>query len=393
MKKKIIVLAMVSAMSIPTLTFAETENVIVYGRANVSFDSVKTGGPAGVSTNQVSSNASHVGLKGSEELGDGWTATWQIEQVIRMDNSSSGTADTLASRNSFINLLNGKYGVFILGRHDTPYKIVSRTMDVFFDTIADNRSLMGGASLPAVGTAADLAKLPSTSAAATFDGKQGNVVAYIAPAIGDLMLAGAYVAGAEDANTSGQVKGDAWSFAGLYTNGPVNANLGYEVHNLGTAGTGTLQTFTNLTGLADHNEKAWKLAVSYALDSLTLYGVYERTKDNFGDVLTPGNSDFFGHKSYYLAGKYKFGSDSVMAAFTKSGDQSRASNTGAKQWSLGYDHKLSRRTSLYAVYTRLDNDSAAQFNLASPDGSSGYANASAAGAAPSAFSFGMKHRF
>lgn len=387
MKKKIIVLAIVSAMSIPALTFADTENVIVYGRANVSFDRVNTSGAAGVSTNQVSSNASYLGFKGSEELGDGWTATWQIEQRIDIDNSTAaGGSNGLATRNTFVNLLNGQYGVFILGRHDTPYKLASRTMDVFFDTIADNRSLMGGAPL-------DLTNLGRTSAAASFDGRQGDVIAYIAPAIGDLMVTGAYVAGAEIATTSGQVKGDAWSFAGLYTYGPLNANLGYEVHNLGSVGTGTLGTPAALPLLADKDEKAWKLGVSYAIDSLTLYGVYERTKDNFGDILTPGNSDFFGHRSYYLAGKYRFGNDAVKAAFTKSGDQSRGTNTGAKQWSLGYDHKLSRRTSLYALYTRLDNDAGASFNLAPTDGSTGFANASAAGADPSAFSVGMRHAF
>lgn len=392
MKKKIIVLAVVSALGVPALAMAETENVIVYGRANVSFDSVKTGGAAGTSTSQVSSNASVLGFKGSEEMGNGWTATWQIEQLITLDNSGTANgANTFASRNTFANLMNGQYGIFILGRHDTPYKIVSRTMDVFFDTIADNRSLMGGAS-------PDVASLPgnlaSTSAAATFDGKQGNVAAYISPAIGDLMLAGAYVAGAETATTSGQIKGDAWSFAGLYTRGPVNVNLGYEVHNLGDVGTGNLQTTTPLAALANHNEKAWKLAASYAFDAFTLYGVYERTKDNFGDILSPATgSDFFGHRSYYLAGKYKFGKDAVKAAFTRSGDQARADNTGAKQWSLGYDHNLSRRTSVYALYSRLDNDSAAQFSLTSIDGSTGIAAASAVGADPSAFSVGMKHRF
>lgn len=386
MQKKVTLLAIVAALSVPALAFADTENVIVYGRANVSFDRVDTGGVSGVSLNQVSSNASHFGFKGSEELGDGWTATWQIEQLVNIDNSTA-TGNTLATRNSFVNLLNGKYGVFIVGRHDTPYKIATRTMDVFFDTIADNRSLMGGASL-------DLANLGGTSAAASFDGRQGDVVAYIAPAIGDLMITGAYVAGAEAAATSGQIKGNAWSFAALYTAGSLNANLGYEIHNLGTVGTGTLGAPAALPGLAGYGEKAWKLGVSYAIDSLTLYGVYERTKDDLGTVLSPATgTDFFGHKSYYLAGKYRFGSNTVMAAFTKSGDQSRAVNTGAKQWSLGYDHKLSRRTSVYALYTRLDNDSAASFNLSVPDGSTGIASASAAGADPSAFSFGMRHRF
>lgn len=388
MKKKIIVLAVVSSMSIPTLAFADTENVVVYGRANVSLDMVNTSGANGVRTNQVSSNASHIGFKGSEELGDGWTATWQIEQIVNIDNSTAnGGSNGLASRNTFVNLLNGQYGVFILGRHDTPYKIVSRTMDVFFDTIADNRSLMGGATL-------NLANLGGTSAGATFDGKQGDVAAYIAPAIGDLMLAGAYVAGAETATSSSQMKGNAWSFAGLYTRGPMNVNVGYEIHHLGSAGTGTLAPIAGLDGLS---ERAWKLAVSYAFDAFTLYGVYERTHDDLGGVLgLPARSNLLGHRSYYLAGKYKFGNDTVKAAYTNAGDldiNGGGQNTGAKQLSLGYDHNLSKRTSLYALYTRLNNDANVSFNLASPDGSTGFANASAAGANPSAFSLGLKHRF
>lgn len=255
-------------------------------------------------------------------------------------------------------------------------------MDVFFDTIADNRSLMGGVTLNAV---------PSSSAGASFDGRQGDVIAYIAPAIGDLMITGAYVAGAESAINSGQTKGDAWSFAGLYTYGSLNANVGYEVHHLGSANTGTLAP---IAGLENLSEKAWKVAASYAIDSLTLYGVYERTKDNLGGVLGfPARSNLLGHKSFYLAGKYVFGKNAVKVAYTKAGDLGYAANTGAKQWSLGYDHKLSRRTSLYALYTRLANDAKVSFNLAPPDGPTGKASASALGAIPSAISVGVRHSF
>ena len=386
MKKKIIVLAIALALGSPALSFADGENVIVYGRANVSFDMVNTSGAAGTRTTQVSSNSSFLGFKGSEEMDDGWTATWQIEQRIDIDNSAAGS-NLFGTRNTFVNLMNGQYGVFILGRHDTPYKLASRTMDVFFDTIADNRSLMGGASL-------NLANLGGTSAGASFDGRQGDVIAYIAPAIGDLMITGAYVAGAEAAITNGQVKGDAWSFAGLYTYGPLNANLGYEVHHLGSSGTGTLAP---IAGLENLSERAWKLGVSYAFDSFTLYGVYERTADNLGGVLgLPARSNLLGHRSYYLAGKYRLGGDTIKAAYTNAGELNMnggGQNTGAQQWSLGYDHKLSRRTSVYALYTRLNNDSGVSFNLAPTDASTGSASASAAGADPSAFSVGMRHTF
>ena len=46
------------------------------------------------------------------------------------------------SRNTFVGLTGG-FGTAILGRHDTPYKLATRSLDVFADNIADNRSIMG----------------------------------------------------------------------------------------------------------------------------------------------------------------------------------------------------------------------------------------------------------
>ncbi|MDH4215959.1 MAG: porin, partial [Gallionella sp.] len=165
-------------------------------------------------------------------------------------------------------------------------------------------------------------------------------------------------------------------------------------HHLGSSGTGTLAP---IAGLENLSERAWKLGVSYAFDSFTLYGVYERTADNLGGVLgLPARSNLLGHRSYYLAGKYRLGDDTIKAAYTNAGELNMnggGQNTGAQQWSLGYDHKLSRRTSVYALYTRLNNDSGVSFNLAPTDASTGSASASAAGADPSAFSVGMRHTF
>jgi len=260
-------------------------------------------------------------------------------------------------------------------------------MDVFADTIADNRSLMGGAAL-------NLGNLAGTSAGAAFDGNQGDVAAYIAPAFGDFTLAAAYVAGAELATNSTQVRGHAQSYAVLYSHGPLSTNVGYEIHNLGSANTGTLAPIAGLDGL---REQAWKVGASYVLDSLVVYGVYERTSDNLGGVLgLPARTDLLGHRSYYLAGKYRFGSDTVKVAYTNAGDlnmDGAGSDTGARQWTVGYDHSLSRRTTLYALYSKLDNDANATFNMSTTEGPTGYANASAPGASPSAFSLGVKHRF
>ena len=57
-----------------TPALADTSNVSIYGVANVSYDFFNTGtstsGTQGTTINKVSSNASRVGLKGAEDMGE-----------------------------------------------------------------------------------------------------------------------------------------------------------------------------------------------------------------------------------------------------------------------------------------------------------------------------------
>ena len=412
MQKKIIILAIAAALSVPSLVAADSRYVNVYGTAKLSFDRVDSGGSKGIGTNQVSSNGSFIGFKGSKEIGDDMSVIWQVEQMVNLDNSSTTSSDgygnTLATRNTFVSLWSSDYGIFAMGRYNTPYKIVSRHMDVFADTIADNRSLMGGASL-------DLDMLSNTdatgtpgygaSAGASFDGNQGDVAAWVSPSYKDFMFALAYVAGAEAASLKADDKGDAWSSALLYSNGTLEVNLGYELHNFGSPNTGTLGPAAGAgalggTGvdLRDREEYAWKLAASYVFDQFVIYGVYEQTHDDLGGTPLGGSqgSSWFGHKSAYLGGKYQRGKNTVTAAYTYHGDldmDGNGSDTGAQQFSLGYSYKLDRSTSLFGVYSRMENEKNARFNLSSADGSTGSALASGAGADPFAFSIGVKHKF
>jgi predicted porin len=105
-QSKLIVAALAAAVfSAPVL--AETGNVSVYGRVDMSYDLLDTAtsaaGVAGASKRQVSSNVSRLGLKGAEVLSEGLSAIWQIEQQINIDNTTeAGGTGTLATRNSFL---------------------------------------------------------------------------------------------------------------------------------------------------------------------------------------------------------------------------------------------------------------------------------------------------
>jgi len=373
MQKKILVLAVAAALAAP-MAFADTANVTMYGTVDMALGVTDNGtsaaGVAGTSATQISSQVSKLGFKGSEDLGDGLSAIWQIEQQIDIDAAGTGnsTKTTLATRNSFAGL-KSNMGTVLLGNHDTPYKISTRKLDVFSDQIADNRSLMG--------------------LAGAHDARLGNVVAYISPDMSGFTAAAAYVAGAEGATTSGQVKGSAWSLAGMYNAGPFYAALAYQTIDGGSAGTSPGVALFDTTVGANNKISATKLGGSYTMDALQVNAVYEKTTST-----NVAGLDGLERTNYYLAGKFNVSaSDDVKLAYTHAGTGRNSTTNGAKQISLGYDHNLSKRTTLYAQYTKLSNDSGASNKLSTSGSTAGGMVLPGAGASPSAYAFGLKHTF
>lgn len=365
-------------ISLPAL--ADTANVSVYGVANVSYDLINTGttaaGVKGTTINKVSSNASRIGFKGSEDIADGITANWQIESLVAIDNAGG----TFATRNSFAGLGSKEYGSVLLGRYDTPYKISTRKLDNFSDSIADNRSLFGTVS--------------AVSAYASFDGRQPDVIAYTTPIMAGFTAAIARANLAETAATAAAAKATATSFAGMYDNGTFYGSVAYETHHLDTARVGG-------------KESAWKAGVGYTLDEFSLGMAYEKSSDTLGGTANLGNttpatatcaalaakSNCAGHDAWYLTGKYTFDTDTIKFSYTKVGNLGSRVDTSAKQFAIGYDHRLTKRSTLFAVYTKLLNKRNANYGLGNTAFSSGATTSIGAGAAPSALSCGMKYAF
>lgn len=397
MNKKMIAAATLAALASPA-AWAESGNVTIYGAINASFDVIDNGtSPAktGTTTNKVSSDASRIGFKGTEDIGGGLKALWQIESQIDIDNSA--TAGTFATRNTFVGLSDGTFGTLLLGRYDTPYKVSTRRLDMFPDSIADNRTLMGSV------------KGISSSTLMNFDQRPTDTVAWTSPSWSGFTASASYIAAAESASASTDQKGDAWSLAAWYDVAPLYVTLAYETHKLGSAGTGVLAggavTAPTVFQHTGASESAWKLGLGYKVGAFDFSAAYEKTTDNLGGTGAPAflgapalvaGADVFGHDSYYLAGKYTISSDVVKVAYTHAGDLDGAAagkDTSAKHESIGYDHGLSKRTTLFALYTRLDNGKDVAYGLGGAGWTSGNTAAAGAGAAVSAWSFGVKHAF
>lgn len=375
MKKNLLALAVAGAFVAP-VAMADNTNVSVYGIADVSVDFTKNGdgttlangagvATSGVNTHKISSNSSRIGFKGSEDLGGGLKAIFQVERGVQVD---SGSMADIYARNTFAGLAGDAWGSVTLGRNDTPYKSSTRGMDVFADHIADNRTLMGRGTLG-------------------FDQRFSDTVRYDSPNMGGFQVAAAYTAGAENnISSAANTRGRAESISGTYSVAPFTGVVAYQKNIFGSVASGSIPALTTLT-----DEKAYKLGVGYKMDQFGVNGVYEKTSDNLGSGALGT-----GHKAYYLSGVFNAtANDAIKLAYTKAqklGDGSTA-NTGAKQWSLGVDHSLSKRTMVYAMYTKLDNDAGIAYALSSAGTATGAVAASGFAADPSAFSLGMKHSF
>src|SRR3989304_9501537 len=94
MNKKLMAVAVAGVLAAPAVAFAQASNVQLYGRANLGIDSyAATGAAAGAaadikSRTRVYDAASRVGLRGTEDLGGGLKAIFQIETGINIDGGS-----------------------------------------------------------------------------------------------------------------------------------------------------------------------------------------------------------------------------------------------------------------------------------------------------------------
>jgi predicted porin len=366
MQKKIIALAIASALTAPALAFAD---VTPYAQANLSVDRVNDGNSPRSTTNQLVSNYSYIGLKGSEDMGGGLAVVGKIEGSVGMDGSSNNlgtslgtssnpsnssnnqfTTTFLFNRDTYLGLSSATMGTVVAGRHETPYMMATRKLDMFGDTVAaDTRSSMG---VVMMGGGHDI--------------YVSNAVAYISPSMSGFSVAAASVFGAETAATNA-TKGSLYSLAGMYEQGPIYAALAYDNIKAGSTGSGDLGTGT--FGAVDDKATAFKVGGSYTVDAFAINAVIERLTNTIASTGQDlKNTDF------YLAGKFNITStDDVKLAYTKRGDTT-GNTDNAKQYALGYDHAMARNTSVYALYSKVTQN--------------------AAGASdPSTLSAGIKHSF
>lgn len=346
MKKSLIALAVAGAFVAPAM--AATSNVDVYGIVNVAVEdynkSVTGSGAKRNYTPGVVSNFSRIGFKGSEDLGGGLKALWQVESGLDGGANANGAGtiggSTWGTRNTFIGLAGG-FGTVLGGRHDSVYKTSTLPLDLFADTIADYN----------LGRADGVEVLMNA-----LDNRAPQTIAYISPNMSGFTVAANVGLQNNDSRTM-----DHYSLSGVYNNGPLFASLAHQKIK---------------SSVYTYNEdlKAYKLGFGYSFGDAKVGFLHENVKNT-------GHSKK--RKSYAVNGAYAMGPITLKAMYGMVDNAEFAKKTDQDMWALGADYALSKRTTAYFVYAAGDSDStwgAVHGNASNKGGSKGW-------------NLGMKHSF
>lgn len=372
MNKKLISLAVAAALSAPAAAMADAT---LYGKLHISIDFFKIGedGYKGWTLNRGKvgkgdSRANRVGIKGSEELSSGLKAIYQVELGVPLANLdeeiSNGDKGGITMRDTYVGLSSESYGTLLVGRHDTPLKMSTLNLELFADTTADYGGTIG------------------------FDDiRADSTIVYLSPTYEGFQFAAAFIPGAGltatsvDENLAADDLGEGYSLAAIYSNGPWYTSLAYEslsdefgatYRDYMVPGDMRLQP-----GLEDYTK--WRGGVGIRdWNGMYVSGIVENWE----------GKDFWEDKEAFLwqlQFGYEFGPNMVKMMYGEK-DWDYENYEDKASWALGLDHKFSKRTKGYLLYTEVDldeYDDQASINKYRMEGDDDW----------SAFSMGVVHKF
>ncbi|HEY2970260.1 MAG TPA: porin [Casimicrobiaceae bacterium] len=380
MKKSLVVMVIACAAALPQAAEAQTANVRLYGTLNLDFELVngKQADGTNPTVNRVSSNSSRFGIRGSEYLGRGQVAIFQIESSINGDTN----AGNLGGRETFVGL-QGDWGTLKLGRFLTPYDDI---LPIFGNAPTLTTSMLSTAAIWAQG--------PLSKVEGGFDARLGNSIRYETPPLGGFSGALQYSTRDSSGNADSANNGDhlselrhanVVSIGGFYSKGPIDLGVAYERNNN--------VRFANTTDDALSIAAAYDFGTIVGTVGLRVGAVYERLKYDTptGDL----KRDFWG-----ISATVPVGGGSIYAFWGRAGNGrggavegtmigglTKGADSASEQWELSYSYSLSLRTLLYAGYVKLNNRANAGYTFNINDYST------VPGAKPAGIVFGMAHFF
>ncbi|MFM0234088.1 porin [Paraburkholderia sediminicola] len=323
-------------------------SVTLYGIIDVGLNYISNdNGKANWTLTSGVSRGSRWGFVGTEDLGGGLKAVFQLENGFSLTNGSLGQGGLEFGRQAWVGLSSDVAGTIRLGRqYDSLFDFVSPLAGfVVYGGFAhpfDNDNLLGSVRI-------------------------NNSIKYLSADYRGFKFGGLY-GFSNSANTdtgAGFSYNRVWSVGAAYSHGPVSAGAGYlHMNSPGSNTIGAITAYPNLTetsplqssGLASAvvREDVWTAAATYKFSALTTGILYSHS--SFSSVANNLKFDNFEVNAGYrvtpflqLAGVYSF-TDGKLA--------STAARPRYHQLLLTGDYSLSKRTDMYltTMYQRAVGD-------------------------------------
>lgn len=349
------------------VTAQAQSNVTIYGIVDAGIVR-ETGGAAGSVTKVTSGigSQSRIGFRGVEDLGNDLSAIFTLESGYRIDDGTlDNTSSALFNRQAFVGLRSKTLGTLTLGRQYNPlYNALSKVADPFGAGYAGSAKNL----FPAGGV----------------NTRVSNAIVYTTPSWSGFSIEGMYALGEQSGdNTAGRLYSVGFNYSG---NG-LNVSLVHNNRNNDTVASGTTPAASRDDG------KNTLIAANYDFKVVKVFAAFERDKGLNSSPIPVANA--FG---YTVAPRVSLEADdalvgvqvplgetggTIIASWMNKNDKT-VNNQDARQWAVGYTHALSKRTSAYVAYAKMDNKNGAGYTVG---------NNNESGSGDTGFNLGVRHAF
>ena len=343
MKKSLIALAVLAAsgaaMAQSSVTlFGRLDAAVGYIDTEVSSNNPLNVKPSQSQTvvNSSTFNTTYWGIKGTEDLGGGLKANFNLQSNFNIDTGAIGKGQSLFERNATVGL-SGGFGTVNLGRQYTPYYAIYASTAMIGNANLDAETVYGAGLVQGVTRAS-------------------NSIRYDSPSFSGFTVSGLVGLGENDTLTSNATavppvantnnlgdSTDTYSLNVMYKAGPLLVGYGYQQRKLAQATVG-----------APQDELSYNMVgASYDFGMAKITGGYQKVENDLAGAANQEDDEFNVGVSVPVGP-----ATTLWAGYADSqSDFGNGNSLDSNGYTLAATYQLSKRTKLYGAYAYTEIES------------------------------------
>ena len=322
-------------------------------------------GTNGVTKNNgMTSGNSRFGLRGTEDLGGGLKAIFQIESSFAVEDGTTSLPQ-FWDRDTFVGLESKQFGTLRLGQMDTIFKNYGDTLGVL------------GVSSGTFMSTSNILRKPGfgTSNAARFHERFSNSIQYESPELAGFQLG---VQVSDDGLTGVANDQKVYSYGLKYDSGPFYVAIAHEIHDDFFGGSSQAPSaLRNTIATGTSKDKATQFTVEWRLNKQHKFE-FDVIQKQYNETGAVGRFGSYKNTAYLLAMENRWSDKFRTAAHVVKSNAGSCSLIGGAacttdgldgtKVTLGGSYYFSRRTYAFGAVAKLTNGKSARFSTSQLSG-------------------------